>query len=61
MFKHIHPTEIILMSFKSLESFSLLAAFFGKTFGTCFRMQRQVNRLHTSLTKGSVKRTERDG
>ncbi|GAA6158647.1 hypothetical protein NBRC116589_08210 [Ruegeria sp. HU-ET01832] len=49
------------MSFKSLESFSLLAAFFGKTFGTCFRMQRQVNRLHTSLTKGSVKRTERDG
>ncbi len=48
------------MSFKSFDSFSVLAAFFGKTFGTCFRMQRQVNRLHTSLTKGSVKRPELD-
>ncbi len=48
------------MSFKSFDSLSLLAAFFGKTFGTCVRMQRQVNRLHTSLTKGSVKRPGMD-
>ena len=48
------------MSFKSYGFFSLLAAFFGKTVGTCVRMQRQVNRLHTSLTKGSVKRPELD-
>ncbi|SLN75156.1 hypothetical protein RUM8411_04135 [Ruegeria meonggei] len=48
------------MSFKSSGFLSLLAAFFGKTFGACVRMQRQVNRLHTSLTKGSVKRPELD-
>ncbi len=60
MFRHIFLAEFALMSFKSFDSFSVLAAFFGKTFGTCFRMQRQVNRLHTSLTKGSVKRPEMD-
>ena len=49
------------MSLKLSDFFSLLAAFFGKTFGTCVRMQRQVNRLHTSLTKGSVKRPGMDG
>ncbi len=48
------------MSFKSQDFFSLLAGFFGKTLGTCVRMQRQVNRLHTSMTKGSVKRPEVD-
>ncbi len=56
MFIHIHLTEFYFMSFKLSENLSLLAAFVGKSFGTCFRMQRQVNRLHTSLTKGSVKR-----
>ncbi|WP_420586501.1 hypothetical protein [Ruegeria sp.] len=56
MFKHIHPAEFILMSYKSSDFLSLLAAVYGKTIGTCVRMQRQVNRLHTSLTKGSVKR-----
>ncbi len=56
MFSHIHLAEFTPMSLKLSDFFSLLAAFFGKTFGTCFRMQRQVNRLHTSLTKGSVKR-----
>lgn len=60
MFKHIHLAEFNLMSFKSLPSFSLLAGFFGKTFGACLRMQRRVNRLHTSLTKGPVKRPELD-
>lgn len=60
MFSHIHLAELILMSFKSFNAFSLLAAFFGKSVGTCLRMQRQVNRLHTSLTKGSVKRPEPD-
>ncbi len=49
------------MSFKFSDFLSLLAAFFGKTFGTCTRMQRQVNRLHTSLTKGSVNRPGLDG
>ncbi len=48
------------MSFKSSGYFSLLATFFGKTLGACVRMQRQVNRLHTSMTKGSVKRPEPD-
>lgn len=48
------------MSFKSHDFLALLTGFFGNTFGTGFRMQRQVNRLHTSLTKGSVKRPELD-
>ncbi len=61
MFSHIHLAEFYLMSFKLSDYLSLLAAFVGKSFGTCFRMQRQVNRLHTSLTKGSVKRPGVDG
>ncbi len=48
------------MSFKSFNSFSLMADFFSKSVGACLRMQRRVNRLHTSLTKGSVKRPEPD-
>ncbi len=44
------------MSFKSFYFFLLLNTLAVKTISACSRMQRRVNRSHTSLTKGTVKR-----
>lgn len=48
------------MSLKSFYIILLPAAIVGKAIAACTRMQRWVNRSHTSLTKGTVKRSELD-
>ena len=44
------------MSLKSFYIFLLLSTVLKKAILACTRIQRQVNRSHTSLTKGVVKR-----
>jgi len=44
------------MPLKSFYFFLLPAAIVGKAISACTRMQRRVNRSHTSLTKSPVKR-----
>lgn len=48
------------MFFKSFYFPLFLAAVYRKTISTCTRMQRTVNRSHTSLTKEVVKRPGAD-
>ena len=54
--KAIQPAGVVVMQLKSFYFFLLLTAVFKKAFTACTRMQRYVNRSHTSLTKGTVKR-----
>lgn len=44
------------MPIKVFDFLTLLPAFLGRTFGTCTRMQRRVNRQHNSLNVEVVKR-----
>lgn len=44
------------MTLKSFYLFLFLAAVFRKAIATCTRMQRWVNRSHTSFTTDTVKR-----
>lgn len=49
------------MSIRPINILMLVPKFLGRTFSTCTRMQRRVNRRHNSLTVDVVKRQGVDG